>query len=132
MSEVIGSVDLQQHPLQSKFDQIASVAQDLYAQDPSWVTFFREVLGLSGAAHSLFKENDEFEAFRRSDSYAKINGLLANLRMKDGATENNSEPTKVITVRLPKSLHETLREEARSRRTSMNQLCVSKLLQDLR
>jgi predicted HicB family RNase H-like nuclease len=34
-----------------------------------------------------------------------------------------------ITVRLPKSLHESLRAEAHDRKTSMNQLCISKLLQ---
>jgi hypothetical protein len=35
----------------------------------------------------------------------------------------------VITVRLPKSLHESLRAEAHDRHTSMNKLCISKLLQ---
>ena len=32
-------------------------------------------------------------------------------------------------MRLPKSLHETLQEEAFEHRTSMNKLCISKLLQ---
>jgi hypothetical protein len=35
----------------------------------------------------------------------------------------------VITVRLPKSLHEALRHEAHNHKTSMNKLCISKLLQ---
>ena len=35
----------------------------------------------------------------------------------------------MITVRLPKSLHEALRDEAHEHRTSMNKLCISKLLQ---
>ncbi len=35
----------------------------------------------------------------------------------------------MITVRLPKSLHEALRVEAHEHRTSMNKLCISKLLQ---
>ena len=35
----------------------------------------------------------------------------------------------MITVRLPKSLHESLRTEAHEKRTSMNKLCISKLLQ---
>ena len=39
------------------------------------------------------------------------------------------EPTQVITVRLPKSLHEALRVEADEHHTSMNKLCISKLLQ---
>jgi predicted HicB family RNase H-like nuclease len=37
------------------------------------------------------------------------------------------EPTRTITVRLPRSLHESLREEAHAHQTSMNQLCVAKL-----
>ena len=40
-----------------------------------------------------------------------------------------NEPTRVITVRLPKSMHEYLRTEAHDLRTSMNKLCISKLLQ---
>ena len=39
------------------------------------------------------------------------------------------EPTHTITVRLPKSVHEALRDEAHEKRTSMNKLCVSKLIQ---
>ena len=35
----------------------------------------------------------------------------------------------MITVRLPQSLHETLRIEAYQHCTSMNKLCISKLLQ---
>jgi hypothetical protein len=35
----------------------------------------------------------------------------------------------VITVRLPKSLHEFLQVEAHEKCTSMNQLCISKLVQ---
>jgi len=42
-----------------------------------------------------------------------------------------SEPTRVITVRMPKSMHEKLKREAHSRQTSLNQLCVSSLQQTL-
>ena len=45
------------------------------------------------------------------------------------AALETAEPTRVITVRLPKSLHESLRDEAYEHRTSMNKLCISKLLQ---
>jgi hypothetical protein len=41
----------------------------------------------------------------------------------------DKEPTRVITVRLPKSLHEFLQVEAHEKCTSMNQLCISKLVQ---
>ena len=35
----------------------------------------------------------------------------------------------MVTVRIPRSLHEALRVEAHEHRTSMNKLCISKLLQ---
>lgn len=37
------------------------------------------------------------------------------------------EPNRVITVRLPKSLHEALRTQAHSKEMSLNQLCITKL-----
>ena len=35
----------------------------------------------------------------------------------------------MITVRIPKSLHDYLRAEAQDKGTSMNRLCIAKLLQ---
>jgi len=37
------------------------------------------------------------------------------------------EPNKVITVRIPQSLHEAIKEEAHQRRCSMNKLAAAKL-----
>jgi hypothetical protein len=76
--------------------EIWKMANQLYQQNPDWVTFFREVLGLNGYVRQPC---------------------------------SSFEPTRVITVRLPKSLHESLRAEAHEKRTSMNKLCISKLLQ---
>ena len=42
-------------------------------------------------------------------------------------TEPNQ--TRVITVRLPAELHESLCNEAHDNRTSLNQLCIAKLRQ---
>ena len=54
--------------------------------------------------------------------------MLARLRQKSNRGETQ-EPTRVITVRLPQSLHEALQAEAHLHQTSMNKLCISKLLQ---
>jgi predicted HicB family RNase H-like nuclease len=67
--------------------------------------------------------------FEQSVEYAEIQQMLAKLRERAAAEDPDREPTRVITVRMPKSLHESLRHEAHSRRTSMNKLCISKLLQ---
>jgi hypothetical protein len=54
---------------------------------------------------------------------------VVKLREKKGGSDTETEPTRVITVRLPKSMHEYLQTEAHDMRTSMNKLCISKLLQ---
>ena len=51
------------------------------------------------------------------------------MREKRSSVDSENEPTRVITVRLPKSMHEYLRTEAHDLHTSMNKLCISKLLQ---
>lgn len=47
----------------------------------------------------------------------------------DCPADADLDATRVITVRLPKSLHLALKAEAHDRHTSMNQLCIAKLLQ---
>ena len=56
--------------------------------------------------------------------------MLARLRQRSNArVDNHQEPTRVITVRMPQSLHEALQAEAHAHQTSMNKLCITKLLQ---
>lgn len=107
------------------------MALDLYRQRPSWITFFREILGVDGAVNRLFESRDALRDFEASEEYSRIQQMLTQLRDSDNAPEESREATKVITVRLPSSLHESLRAEARNRNTSMNKLCIAKLLSAL-
>lgn len=109
--------------------EVFRVASELFNAGPDWVTFFREVLGVDGIVRRMFGTADEMAHFETSVEYAEIQQMLAKLREKSSGEDNDREPTRVITVRMPKSLHESLRQEAHSRRTSMNKLCISKLLQ---
>ena len=90
--------------------------------------FFREVLGVGGVISRLFPTVAEKQEFERTEEYARIQQMLAKLREKR-QTGGDEEPTRVITVRMPSSLHESLRAEAHCKQTSMNKLCISKLLQ---
>ena len=105
------------------------IASEMYQHQPDWVAFFREVLGVDGLIRRLFATPEELAAFEKTDEYAEIQQMLAKLRERTSNGGDGKEPTRVITVRLPKSLHESLRAEAHDRKTSMNQLCISKLLQ---
>jgi len=105
------------------------IAAEMFHQQPDWITFFREVLGVDGLLRRLFPKPEELATFEKSPEYNEIQLMLAKLRERSGSQADGKEPTRVITVRLPKSLHESLRAEAHDRKTSMNQLCISKLLQ---
>lgn len=110
--------------------EVFRIANDLYSQEPDWVTFFREVLGLEGIVRQMYKDGAELTQFEQSDEYKNIQQMLAKLREKNGEPNGSpKEPTRVITVRMPKSLHEALKAEAHEMHTSMNKLCISKLLQ---
>ncbi|MCC7476449.1 MAG: hypothetical protein IT425_13735 [Pirellulales bacterium] len=112
-----------------KYQQVLQTASQLFHSEPDWVTFFREILGVDGIVRREFTRLEELSAFEKSPEYEQIQKWLVKLREQKNATDTESEPTRVITVRLPKSMHEYLRTEAHDLRTSMNKLCISKLLQ---
>lgn len=113
----------------ARCQKVLQVARQLHQGKPDWVTFFRETLGVNGAARSVFPTQDEYVKFEQSNEFSEIQKLVANLRTRRVGGKN--EPTRVITVRLPESLHEALKAEANDHNTSMNKLCISKLLQVL-
>jgi predicted HicB family RNase H-like nuclease len=105
------------------------IAGEMFRHSPDWVTFFREILGVDGVVRRLFPDTHEMAEFEKTEEYEKIQRMLARLRVKQAAGSGGAEPTRVITVRLPASLHKSLQTEAYDRETSMNKLCISKLLQ---
>jgi predicted HicB family RNase H-like nuclease len=115
-------------PIAEKRQLACRAAEDVFRQSTDWVSFFREVLGVDGIVRKMFPNATDMLAFEQSAEYAEIQQMVVKLREQSKFQIETSEPTKVITVRLPKSLHESLREEAHQKQTSMNQLCISKLL----
>lgn len=109
---------------QERSAEALAFARDLYAQNPDWVTFFREVMGINGVLRAMFPAGPD-SAFRKSAAFAEIQEMLTTLRNRQ---EAGKERTRVITVRLPASLHESLLLESKELKTSMNQLCIGKLL----
>lgn len=110
-------------------EEIKEAAERLFAQDPDWVTFYREVFGLNGLIRQGYPTLDAMAEFEQTEAYSTIQKMLADLRKKGPLAETEDEPTKVITVRIPMSLHEALRAEAHEHQTSVNKLCISKLVQ---
>ncbi len=107
--------------------KVLTVAKELFNANANWVTFYREIIGVDGA---IRREFTDVRAFEKTDEYGDIMLMLAKLRDASSIPPLNEE-SKVITVRLPKSIHESLRAEAHENQTSMNKLCISKLLQPM-
>ena len=104
-------------------------ARQIKANSPDWVSFFRETLGVDGVARSVFGTQNEYLQFEKTKEFEEIQKMVSALRGDKPAKQ--AEETKVITVRLPESLHESLKAEAAEHKTSMNKLCISKLLRAL-
>ncbi len=115
----------------TRCQKVLQVARQLYQSNPDWVTFFREVLGIDGAARKVFPNQNDYVTFEKSEQYTEIQQMVTTLRQRKIPGGGHNEPTRVITVRLPESLHEALKAEASDHKTSMNKLCISKLLQAL-
>jgi predicted HicB family RNase H-like nuclease len=110
-----------------KLGEIMQAAEKLYADGKDWVTFYRETLGLYGVVRQEFPALESWAEFDQTEAYQRIQQILTELRKRGTGTD--VEPTRVITVRIPQSMHEALRREAHEYCTSMNRLCISKLLQ---
>lgn len=116
---------------ESRCQRVLQVAKQLFQSNPDWVTFFREVLGVDGAARTVFADQNDYVNFEKSEPYNEIQQMVTALRQRKIPGGGSNEATRVITVRLPESLHEALKAEASDHNTSMNKLCISKLLQVL-
>jgi len=109
--------------------QAFDVANDLFTNAPTWVCFYRELMGGNGLLHTLFDSNKDFGAFLRTDQHHQIQSMLTALRSRDLPENDPNDPQRMITVRLPKSLHEAMCEEAGRLNISVNRLCISRMLQ---
>ncbi len=115
----------------TRCQKVLQVARQLFQSNPDWVTFFREVLGIDGAARKVFPNQNDYVMFEKTEQYSEVQQMVTALRQRKIPGGGHNEPTRVITVRLPESLHEALKAEASDHKTSMNKLCISKLLQAL-
>lgn len=124
-------VELPEDPIEDLAARPATalrLAQEAFVQTGYWVAFYRAVLGAKGAVARLFPSRAEQRHFQESPECAEIYKILTALREQDNEKSSAIEPLKTITIRIPESLHERLATEAIDLETSLNKLCISKLL----
>src|SRR5436305_585022 len=118
----------------TKARQLLGYAEERAGQAADWAELHNALFGLGGKATELLTTEAERTAFARTAEWKRILALLDGLpppAVKEFgellATANGA-----ISVRLPRSVHAALLAEARAEGVSLNQLCLSKLVAQLR
>lgn len=109
--------------------QVLREAVELFGVAPTWTAFYRETLGVQGCVRDLFKSADEMHAYECSDAHEKVLEMLTVLRSRDLPDTDPTEPQRMITVRIPKSLHDSICQEANDLHVSVNKLCITRMVQ---
>ncbi len=116
-------------PREQKGKEVLRLAQEAFAKTGSWVVFYREMLGVDGIVRKLFSDSESMREFEASDEFAELQEMVAAMRSQDPSKGDSAEPERMITIRLPMSLHDALKVESAEMNLSINKLCISKLLQ---
>jgi hypothetical protein len=92
------------------------------------------LFAVGGKATELFSNQAERTAFCRTQEYKRILALMDGLPDPPvkGFVEMVANANGAINVRLPRSVHAALLAEAKAEGVSLNQLCLSKLVAQLR
>jgi hypothetical protein len=114
---------------EQKSREVMRRAQEAFTKTSRWVVFYREILGPEGVVRQLFPEAEKLRAFETSREFAELQEMVAAIRSLDPSKGDSTEPERMITIRLPASLHDALKAEADELNLSINKLCISKLLQ---
>lgn len=103
----------------------------------NWVEATNALFGPGGTITVLFPTREDRIAFSQTDAYKAMAHLLETLPKppsQPGASTVRSpeDVNGTVLLRLPKSLHAALFAEAEAEGISLNQLCLSKLMVQLR
>ena len=60
--------------------EVFQKAYQLFTRKPDWVTFFRNVLGVSGIVRKNYTNREEMARFEQTEAYAQIQQMLSKLR----------------------------------------------------
>ncbi len=85
--------------------------------------------GVTASSRSCSHRTKTLETSFAATNYYQIQMMLTALRSRDLPENDPNDPQRMITVRLPKSLHEALCDEALRLGISVNRLCISRMLQ---
>jgi hypothetical protein len=114
---------------EARVQSLVVAAAELFGLAPTWTAFYREILGADGVMKKCVCTGPEMVTFECSAEHGKLLEMLTVLRSRDLPENDPHEQQRMITVRIPKSLHDSICEEANELAVSVNKLCISRLLQ---
>jgi hypothetical protein len=85
-----------------------------------------------GKASQLFETEAERAAFSKTNEYKRIQALMECLPTPPVRENVNLTVNGHVSLQLPRSVHAALLEEAKTEGVSLQQLCVAKLVAQLR
>ena len=113
----------------SKEKEILKLAEEAAAVAANWADLSNALFDpVDGLVAKAYPTREDRAAFVKSDTYKQIQKLIGDARKRTGLVKG-SIPTKSgrFVVRLPKSMHAALEQEASAEGVSLNQLVVAKL-----
>jgi hypothetical protein len=120
--------------IRAKARQVLGFSEKCARGASDWVELSNALFGLGGKVTAAFPTEAERTAFCKTAEYKRILALMDSLpspavkEFIDLAASANG----AISVRLPRSVRAALLAEAKAEGLSLNQLCVSKLVTQLR
>ena len=118
----------------TKARELLAFARTCARQSANWSDFNNALFGIGGKANELFTNERERTAFTKTAESKQIYALMDDLPtppIKD-VGDLLAHANGAISVRLPRSVHAALLAEAQAEGVSLNQLCLSKLVAQLR
>jgi hypothetical protein len=120
--------------IRAKARQVLAFAEQRAAEAASWLDLSNALFGLGGKATEAFPTERERTAFCKTEEYKRLLALMDGLPAPPVRefVELAASANGAISVRLPRSVHAALLAEAKAEGVSLNQLCLSKLVAQLR
>jgi hypothetical protein len=118
----------------AKARQLLEFAERRAEDAADWMELSNTLFGPGGKATSAFPTEEERTAFCKTAEYKRLLSLMDRLPAPPVKEfiDLTSSANGAISVRLPRSVHAALLVEAEAEGISLNQLCVSKLVAQLR
>ena len=116
-------------PMEDRPGLVLRMAEEVFSKTGSWVVFYREMMAPGGIVDQLYETGEARRYFEATDEFAELLEMVTSIRSQDDSKTGTYEPERVITVRLPRSMHEGVVREAKELELSINKYCLTKLLQ---